>query len=82
MADLPEVYIYMLESMDGLGTGEFLEKAGDAVDDYFKREYSFGTKAILCGRPTWEQGLPGPMDLSKFKDSKVERVDLCRSKKR
>ena len=61
MTDLPEVYIYMLESMDGFGTGEFLEKAGDAVGDYFKREYSFGTKAILCGRPTWEQGLPYPI---------------------
>jgi hypothetical protein len=71
MSDLPEVYIYMLESMDGQGTGEFLEKAGEAVTDYFEREYSFGTKAILCGRPTWEQGLPGPIDLSKFKDAKV-----------
>ena len=38
MTDLPEVYIYMLESIDGFGTGDFLEKAGDAVGDYFKRE--------------------------------------------
>ena len=81
MSDLPEVYIYMLESMDGLGTGDFLECAGETVKDYFDREYSFGTKAILCGRPTWEQGLPGPIDLSKFKDSKVERVDYIAPKK-
>ena len=81
MSDLPEVYIYMLESMDGQGTGEFLEKAGEAVTDYFEREYSFGTKAILCGRPTWEQGLPGPIDLSKFKDAKVEKVDYVAPKK-
>ena len=81
MSEIPEVYIYMLESMDGFGTGEFLEKAGDAVADYFKREYSFGPKAILCGRPTWEQGLPGPMDLSKFKDTKVEKVDYIAPKK-
>ena len=81
MSDLPEVYIYMLESMDGLGTGDFLEKAGEAVGDYFNKEYSFGSKAILCGRPTWEQGLPGPIDLSKFKDAKIERVDYIAPKK-
>ena len=81
MTDLPEVYIYMLESMDGLGTGDFLEKTEEAVGDYFNKEYSFGSKAILCGRPTWEQGLPGPIDLSKFKDAKVERVDYVAPKK-
>ena len=81
MSKLPEVYIYMLESMDGIGTGDYLEKAGDAVVDYFNREYNFGSKAILCGRPTYEQGLPGPIDLSKFKDAKVERVDYVAPKK-
>ena len=81
MSELPEVYIYMLESMDGIGTGDFLEKAGDAVVDYFNKEYNFGSKAILCGRPTYEQGLPGPIDLSKFKDAKVERVDYIAPKK-
>ena len=81
MSELPEVYIYMLESMDGIGTGEFLEKAGEAVTDYFNREYNFGSKAILSGRPTYEQGLPGPIDLSKFKDAKVERVDYVAPKK-
>ena len=81
MSDLPEVYIYMLESMDGQGTGEFLELAGEAVKEYFNREYSFGSKAILCGRPTWEEGLPGPIDLSKFKDAKVEKTDYIAPKK-
>ena len=81
MSELPEVYIYMLESMDGIGTGDFLEKAGDAVVDYFNKEYNFGSKAILCGRPTYEQGFPGPIDLSKFKDAKVERVDYIAPKK-
>ena len=81
MSDLPEVYIYMLESMDGIGTGSYLEAATEAVTDYFQREYSFGSKAILCGRPTYEQGLPGPIDLSKFKDAKVERVDFIAPKK-
>ena len=81
MSESPEVYIYMLESMDGIGTGDYLEKAGDAVVDYFNREYNFGSKAILCGRPTYEQGLPGPIDLSKFKDAKVERIDYVAPKK-
>ena len=81
MSDLPEVYIYMLESMDGIGTGSYLKAATEAVTDYFVREYSFGPKAILCGRPTYEGGLPGPIDLSKFKDSKVERTDFIAPKK-
>jgi len=81
MSELPEVYIYMLESMDGIGTGSFLEKAGDTVGDYFNKEYSFGSKAILCGRPTYEEGIPGPIDLTKFKDQKVERKDYVAPKK-
>ena len=80
MSEIPEVYIYMLESMDGIGTGSFLEEAGEAVADYFNREYSFGSKAILSGRPTYEQGLPGPIDLSKFQNEKVERVDFVAPK--
>ena len=67
--------------MDGLGTGDFLDKAEEAAGDYFKKEYSFGSKAILCGISTQEEGLPGPIDLSKFKDSKVERVDYLAPKK-
>ena len=81
MSELPEVYIYMLESLDGFGTGNFLEQAAETVTDYFNREYSFGSKAILCGRPTYEDGLPGPIDLSKFKDAKVERKDYIAPKK-
>ena len=81
MSELPEVYIYMLESLDGFGTGNFLEQAAETVTDYFNREYNFGSKAILSGRPTYEQGLPGPIDLSKFKDAKVERVDYVAPKK-
>ena len=54
MSELPEVYIYMLESLDGFGTGNFLEQAAETVTDYFNREYSFGSKAILSGRPTYE----------------------------
>ena len=81
MSDLPEVYIYMLESLDGIGTGSFLEQAGETVADYFNREYNFGSKAILCGRPTYEDGLPGPIDLSKFKDAKVERKDYVAPRK-
>ena len=81
MSELPEVYIYMLESMDGIGTGSYLEVATTAVTDYFLKEYTFGSKTILCGRPTYEDGLPGPIDLSKFKDEKVERTDFIAPKK-
>ena len=81
MSELPEVYIYMLESMDGIGTGSYLEAAGETVADYFNREYNFGSKAILCGRPTYESGLPGPIDLTKFKDEKVERTDFIAPRK-
>ena len=81
MSELPEVYIYMFESMDGIGTGSFLEEAGEGVTEYFNREYSFGSKAILFGRPTYEDGLPGPIELSKFKDAKVERKDFIAPKK-
>ena len=81
MSELPEVYIYMIESMDGLGTGEYLKIEGVAVKDYFKKHYSFGSKSILCGRSTWEEGLRGQIDLSKFKDVKIERVDYVAPKK-
>ena len=81
MSELPEVYIYMLESMDGIGTGSYLEAAEETVADYFNREYNFGSKAILSGRPTYEIGLPGPIDLTKFKDEKVERTDFIAPRK-
>ena len=81
MSEIPEVYIYMLESMDGIGTGSFLDESVEAVTEYFNREYTFGSKAILCGRPTYEEGLPGPIDLSKFQNEKVERKDFVAPKK-
>ena len=80
MSDLPEVYIYMLCSMDGFATGDYSCRK-HLTAEYLSKEYSFGSKAILCGRATWESDLPGPIDLSKFKDAKVERVDFVAPKK-
>ena len=80
MAELPEVYIYMLCSIDGLATGDFSYRK-EQVIDYLKREYSFGSKAILCGRTTFGADLPGSLDLSKFKDSKIEKIDYIAPKK-
>ena len=80
MSDLPEVYIYMLCSMGGFATGDYSCRK-HLTADYLSKEYNFGSKAILFGRTTWESDLPGPIDLSKFKDSKVERVDYVAPKK-
>ena len=80
MSDLPEVYIYMLCSMDGFATGDYSCRK-HLTKDYLSKEYNFGSKAILCGRTTYESDFPDPLDLSKFKDSKVERVDYVAPKK-
>ena len=80
MSDLPEVYIYMLCSMDGFATGDYSCRK-HLTAEYLSKEYSFGSKAILCGRTTWESDIPGPIDLSKFNNAKVERVDYVAPKK-
>ena len=49
---------------------------------YFEREYTFGSKALLVGRPTMEETIPkGEVDLSKFKGTKVDRTDYVAPKK-
>ena len=83
MSELPEVYCFMLEWMDGKATGEFLEtpegiKSGET---YFKREYSFDCKSIITGRTTFESVFTEEIDLSKFKDSKIEKKDFVAEKK-
>ena len=83
MSELPEVYCFMLESMDGKATGEWLdspegEKCGKI---YFQKEYSFDCKSILSGRATFESDFNEPIDLSKFKDSKIEKKDFVAEKK-
>ena len=35
MSELPEVYIYILESMDGQGTGDYIDQSTEALEDYF-----------------------------------------------
>ena len=83
MSELPEVYCFMLESMDGNATGDWLdtpegEKCGKI---YFQKEYSFDCKTILSGRETFESDFNEPIDLSKFKDSKIEKKDFVAEKK-
>ena len=83
MSELPEVYCFMIESIDGKATGEFLEtpegiKSGET---YFKREYSFDCKSIITGRTTFESVFTEEIDLSKFKDSKIEKKDFVAEKK-
>ena len=83
MSELPEVYCFMLESMDGNATGDWLdtpegEKCGKI---YFQKEYSFDCKSIITGRTTFESDFNEPIDISKFKDSKIERKDFVSEKK-
>ncbi len=83
MSELPEVYCFMLESMDGKATGEWLytpegEQCGKI---YFQKEYSFNCKSILSGRATNQSDFNEPIDLSKFKDSKIEKKDFVAEKK-
>lgn len=81
-SEIPEIFIYMLSSMDGIATGEYLDVAESDVALYFEREYSFGSKSILVGRPTMEDGIPkGEIDLSKFKGTKVDRTDYVAPQK-
>ena len=80
MCDLPEVYIYMLCSIDGFATGNYSCRK-HLTKDYLSKEYNFGSRSILCGRTTYESDFPDPLDLSKFKEAKVERVDYIAPKK-
>ena len=75
MSSLPEISIYMLSSIDGYGTGNFLEESSELVTEYFKREYDFDSKAILCGRSTFEEAQKCPVDFSQFKSEKIDRKD-------
>ena len=59
MAELPEIYIFMAESIDGKGSGDMFEipESDSGVKYYFDYEYSFGCKSILMGRKTFEESL-------------------------
>ena len=83
MSELPEVYCFMLESMDGKATGEWLDtpEGEQCGKIYFQKEYSFDCKSILSGRATFESDFNEPIDLSKFKDSKIEKKDFVAEKK-
>ena len=66
-SELAEVYVYMQCTMDGIATGDFLNEVGEDSKIYAEREYSFGSKVILVGRPTMEDTIPkGEIDLSKY----------------
>jgi riboflavin biosynthesis pyrimidine reductase len=73
----------MIESIDGKATGEFLEtpEGIKSADAYFKKEYSFGCKSIITGRTTFESVFTEEIDLSKFKDSKIDKKDFVAEKK-
>ena len=55
--ELPEVYIYMGESIDGKGSGEMflVPESKLGLKYYFEQEYSFGCTSILMGRTTFQE---------------------------
>ena len=59
MSELPEIYIFMAESIDGKGSGDMFEipESDSGVKYYFDLEYSFGCKSILMGRKTFEESV-------------------------
>ena len=68
--------IFMLCTIDGIATGDFIDKDVSDLLLYCDLEYSFNSKVILLGRPTMEEAIePGEIDLSKFKDVKIDRND-------
>jgi hypothetical protein len=52
--ELPEIYIYMVQSIDGKGSGEmlFAPESKFGMKYYFENQYSWGCKSILLGRTT------------------------------
>ena len=83
MSELPEVYCFMLESMDGKATGEWLdspegEKCGKI---YFQKEYSFDCKTILSGRGTFESDLMNQLIYQNLKIQKQKEKILYQKRK-
>lgn len=79
--ELPEIYIYMLESIDGKGSGAMFSapesKFGETY--YFKNEYSFGCKSILMGRTTFQEILGEKnkeIDYTGISEEKIEKKDF------
>lgn len=76
----PEVILYMLESLDGRATGNFLEvkESEVAVFEYFQREKLYNIDGFITGNTTCKSFFKPDekIDLTSFKDNKVNREDF------
>ena len=73
----PYIICHMLTSIDGKVTGKFLEdkKIEHLVDEYYKIHSEFNANGFACGKTTFLEGFikDNTLDLSKFKDEKVDK---------
>ena len=73
----PYIICHMLTSIDGKVTGKFLDdkKIEHLIDEYFKIHSEFNANGFACGKNTFMEGFvkDNNVDLSKFKDEKVNK---------
>ena len=73
----PYIICHMLTSIDGKATGKFLDdkKIEHLIDEYFKIHSEFNANGFACGKNTFMEGFvkDNNVDLSKFKDEKVNK---------
>ena len=73
----PYIICHMLTSIDGKVTGKFLDdkKIEHLIDEYYKIHSEFNANGFACGKTTFLEGFikDNTLDLSKFKDEKVNK---------
>ena len=79
--ELPTVYIYMAESIDGKSSGEVLHvpESEFGKNYHLNHQYSWGSKSILSGRATSEMLLTmrkvGKVDYTGISTENIEKKD-------
>ena len=75
----PYIICHMLTSIDGKVTGKFLEdkKIEHLIGEYFRIHSEFNANGFACGKNTFLEGFvkDNNLDLSKFKDEKVNKSE-------
>ena len=75
----PYIICHMLTSMDGKVTGSFLDdkRIEHLIDDYYRIHSELGGNGFACGKNTFLEGFvkDNKVDLSKFKDEKVDKSE-------
>ena len=75
----PYIICHMLTSIDGKVTGKFLDdkKIEHLIDEYYRIHSELGGNAFACGKNTLLEAFvkDNKVDLSKFKDAKVNKSE-------